>query len=223
MNRMLALLGVAAIVALCGLSPAGAAVLAPGTGPVAPDVFGTGPTGDVLAVSGTPFATPGGDTGTLLTAVVRDTPNGTLDFLYQWTAAAGNQDNFIATSAISFDSFDTDVGYLSAGASLSAALVSAGFTTPNGGIPTDVQRSLSGNTVDWFFPGTAFLPGATGAILMVKTSAFFFEAGVAGIQDGTTANVPAFSPAVPEPISLLVWLGIGGVGLVARSWAGRKR
>lgn len=230
MNRLVShfpvLLGLAAILAVAGSSPAGAVVLAPGDGPFAPDVFATAPTGTVLAILGpTPFATPGGDAGTLLTAVVQDTPGGTLDFLYQWTANAANQDNFVAVSAISYNSFGTDVGYITPGAALTPALLAAGFTVPGAAIatPTSVQRSVSGNTVDWFFPGLNFLAGDTSTILMVKTSALFYQPGVAGIQDGTTANVPAFAPSVPEPMSLLVWGGMGIAIVIARSWARRRQ
>jgi hypothetical protein len=213
-NGLTVFLGLAAVLGLLVPSAAQAAILAPGDGPVAPDVFASAPTGAVLATLGpTDFTTgTGKDSGTLLTAVVEDTPGGTLDFLYQWTANAGNVDNFTKTSANLFAGWATDVGYIVGAAALGADLLAAGFTAPSGAtipVPTSVQRSApSGDSVDWAF-GQLFNPGDKTTILIIKTNARAYTDGISGILDGSTANVPSFSPAIPEPASILVWMGFG--------------
>ena len=54
-------------------------------------------------------------------------------------------------------------------------------------------------------------PGETTAILVIKTNAFNYTAGITGIIDGTTTNTPSYAPtAAPEPASMAM---IGG-GLI---------
>jgi hypothetical protein len=224
--RCLASLAAAAIVGL-SLSAAQASILAPGDTAV-PNAFSS-PTGAVLASSVATGVTGGGDVGTLLTEVVQDTPGGMLDFLYQWTAGANNLDDFSLASAIRFGAGSVDVGYIAG--SLTADLIAAGFAAPSGAtipIPTQVHRSApSGNTIDWFFGNLGdassytFNPGDKTVILEIKTDANSYYDGMAGIQDGTTVSLPAFSP-VPEPATLIVWSLLGaGSWLGVRVWRRR--
>jgi hypothetical protein len=224
--RLSVLCGAVVIAALLGTS-ASAAVIGAGSGEVAPDVFSSDPTGSVLAHRTQTVTTPDGDSATLVTAVVRDTSTGGLDFLYQWTAASTNGANFTETDGLNFGAYTTDVGYINTGTAVSAALTAAGFVTPSGAsvpVPTDVERSIDGNTVDWenwLTSGLAnFNPGDVSAILEVQTNATAFGSGFAAIIDGGAANAVAYQP-VPEPWSLLVWAGFGGLAAVYQ-WRRRR-
>ena len=217
--RLSALCGALAIVALIGTS-APAAILTAGQGNTTPDTF-SAPTGTVLATISSTFTTGTGvDSGTLVTEVIR-TGAGTLDFLYQVTANSSNPDNFSTVSANTFSGtylagVSPDVGYVTGPVS--------GFSTPTAGItPNAVSSSSpSGSSIDFFFNSgsNGIAKGDVSAVLEIQTDATSYAAAIDGVTDGSTANIASYGP-VPEPWSVLVWAGFGGLAAVYQ-WRRRR-
>jgi len=153
-------------------------------------------------------------TGLLDTKVYSDPTSpfgpGHLDFVYQFSNDPNpNNDNILHLAASSFSGYLTDADFV----------VGSGT---GGNHPTTVARDSAnlGDTVDFNFP-LAFdvVPGATSAILVVKTNATSFTAGTVSIQDGGNASINAPAPAsVPEPATL----SIAGFALCALGMRRRK-
>jgi hypothetical protein len=74
------------------------------------------------------------------------------------------------------------------------------------------------NTVSPF--ASDFTPGTTTPVLVIETNATTFGDGFAGTIDDVVGAGPAFEPT-PEPWSLLVWVGFGGIAGVYQ-WRRRR-
>jgi hypothetical protein len=100
---------------------------------------------------------------------------------------------------------------------------SAFYVTGTGAAPTEADRSTGvGGTVGFMVsvPG-----GGSSDLLVVRTNATGYTAGVAGISDGTTVNVASYAPttaAVPEPGTYAAFL-VGGLGVLGLMVGARKR
>lgn len=153
------------------------------------------------------FTTTAGTTsGTIESAVYRESGSGTLDFYYQ-----------IANSASSATSLkretNTDFGPLT-------PLIETGFRPDgsmltgtnfvNGTMPPDTaDRDKTGRVVGFNFVfGDVLSPGQTSKVLIIATLATSYGAGNAEIIDGGAVTVGSFGPisSVPEPISLVLTL-----------------
>ena len=135
-------------------------------------------------------------------------PYGGLTFVYQFTLGTGS---YIAErfTASSFAKWMVDVG-------VNAALVGAVGTVG----PSTASRSLApGKVVSFSFVPIAVMPGQTTFDLIINTNAPSYAGGTFSIQDGTSASLKGFAPAVPEPASL----GLLGTGLLALAGGLRKK
>src|SRR5262249_20497341 len=152
----------------------------------------------------------------------QETATGNLDFLYQFITDPGSSKVEHITGN-DYDSFTTDVGYLTSNAidpglgSFSLPAVTAGTRDP-----LFADRSFDapgvGNVVSFDWPGIDAFFGISD-ILIVKTNAKNFAAGVANAIDGGTVTRPGFEPVspVPEPGTLgLVLGGLFAGRLIAR-------
>ena len=158
-------------------------------------------------------------TGTLITAVYQDA-TGRLEFDYQFIN--NGPDDVRSLTGFNFSVFSTDVGYRDA--------AYGSFVTPSIGTtpPIFADRDGDGSTVGFEF-GTglsAINAGETSLILVIKTDAPEFMAGVASVIDGAAQTVDAFQPTgtpigpaadVPEPATLLlVGSAVIGMGVTVR-------
>jgi len=194
-----------------GLSSQGqAALLPPGSGPTAPDVFAS-ETGTLLATQTGSFSYGSGLTaisGNYREQVYREA-SGTLNFVYQFSATSGTGEvtRFTVTN---FAGFTTDVGYLTS--------TPSGFSAGTA-IPATVDRSPSGATVGFNF-SPSVTAGTTTVPLIVVTDATNFTASNVNFIDGGVSSQPGFGPApsVPEPASFMLLAGMmmGGAGLAYR-------
>ncbi len=130
-------------------------------------------------------------------------PYGGLDFVYYVTNnSPGEENNRLTVNG--FAGFLTDVGY----------------QTPSGAgiVPSDVDRSGLLNFGDVIgFNIFTINPGDTSAVLVIQTNATHITIGNSSVIDGASAHAPIYSPAVPEPSSLvLACLGLLGLAAVAR-------
>lgn len=125
---------------------------------------------------------------------------GDLDFVYSVLNGATSTASISGIAATAFTGFSTDVGYFTATA------------FPGGTIaPTTVDR-ISANIVGFNF--NSFAPGDESLVLVIKTDATAYGAGLLNITDdaGGNGSVMALAP-VPEPGP--VWpLGCALLGVV---------
>ena len=185
-------------------------------------------TNGTLVISTTEsFSTPGGLTGTLTEAVVKDGLTGDLDFLYQWSASSTNSDTFKNTSDLHFAGFTiSDASPLNTGpGTLPSYLTSVGFVATPGTVATVQGISRAGgpgDTVTWAYQATAqglsdFTPGASTPVELIATNAASWGYGISGILDGSTANITTFEP-VPEPSVISVLVAMAGFGGLSLFW-----
>ena len=203
--------GVCRVIAGLALVISGAtaygAVLVPPQSPIAPDSW-TSCTGCVSLGSGI-FAT--GSTSASLGFVysagilTNDPLNpyglNDLDFVYSFLNNATSTALISRITATNFTGSNTDVGYYTAAA------------FPGGTIaPATVDRTTA-STVGFNF--NSFAAGDEGLVLVIKTNATAFSAGLLNVVDssGASTSVAAFAP-VPEPA--LLWPVAGSlIGMAA--------
>jgi hypothetical protein len=218
-----------AAILLLGSSTAHATVLVPGA-TVVPDLL-AGPAGTLEdSAVGLPFDT-GDVMGTLTAAVVRNAA-GTLDFYYQITVAldsidslARNTNSAFALLAPSFV-FATEVFFRTDTGGLGDFV-----DGDSGATPLTADRNLTGRTVGFNFLNlpveSGIDPGETSRILVIRTNAVDFTAGISSVIDGGVDSVDTFAPdLVPEPASLvLLGSAFAAAGYMARHRGakGRKR
>jgi hypothetical protein len=206
--------GVVMVAVALGVRPASATPVAPG-GSVVPSAF-AGVPGTLLATTGpVAFTSALGASdfsGTVIESVYADSSTGLMDFVYQFHNNASSAQAIEQMSNSPYGPFTADV----------QLDVSTGFGpfTAGGVAPASANRSVSGNNIAWQFAGTDLAPGATSAILMIKTNAPAFGPGnVSFINEGTATLTNMFAP-VPEPGTVAL-LALGLVGLGVRRFARR--
>jgi hypothetical protein len=187
--------------------------------------FGTDPSffpTNVLANTGVvAFTSVGGlYSGTYDEIVAKDNTTGNMDFIFQVHNDIGSTDAIGRITTVSFDHFNTDVGYSS-----TVFITAMGFGTR---FPSTVDRSVSGDVVGFNYADVVageLMPGQTSDLLVIKTNATSFGDGFINMLDGDTARVAGFAPtATPEPGSVGLLLGgLFGAGLfLARKFRVRQ-
>lgn len=207
----------AGFVLAIGVSVGVAAILSPGAGPVAPDVFSIGYSGTQQAFtspsSGTPFTTSGGSiSGNALMQVLSDPSNafcsGCLDFIVQIKNNPGSTANITSLTLSGYASFQTDVGYdsQSVGGSTECGPADQGFCNVSGqGALGTVSRDATGNVITFNFAGSGLAPGQSSVDFVVETNSNSFASAtlsVVGANGSSAAGIGGiFAPpaAVPTP------------------------
>jgi len=202
MFTLLALVGIALIP-----TPASAIVIPPGGFDPSPLPAGTVASSGFLNTSTGTIAN--GDLNvTLRTAVYVDSVTGKLDFAYQASVLNGsaNLDRLTATSFKGFvtdyycdmaptgsfwDNTSTIVGSTSAARTPSGAQVTANFDSLGSGIVG---------------------PGQATCVLIIKTDATNYQAGIFQGINGGVVQIASFAPG-PEPSSMAI-AGLGALGLI---------
>jgi hypothetical protein len=219
-------IAIAVIVAgVLAAAPAHATSLAPGGSVTTPNAsFGPiayGNSGTVLAsfVNEAPtFSSTPSFTGTLTTEVIKES-GGTLDFLYQITAATTNTTNIHRVTANDFTNALTNVQFGTAGFS---------FVAPTNSMMSGADRSSDGSTIGWSIvpagSSGGVAPGEISQVLIVRTNAITFTTGNTFAIDGGIMSFNSFAPLqfVPEPSSLAL-AGIGVLGTIGYGLRRRKK
>ncbi len=176
--------------------------------------------GGVLITSQTnPFVAPPNNgnpslyNGTMFSGVYNEgaaNSLGGLTFVFQIANSASSTDPLDRVTDQSFTGFQTSAFYSTSSGTM---------------VPTSAFR-IGTASIGFRFetaanPGIGtLLPGATSDLLIIRTNAPSYTAGLAGISDGTTINTPSYAPAsaVPEPATLATFAlgGLGLLGLIAR-------
>jgi hypothetical protein len=213
-------------IALSFAFPAGAVLLAPGAGPLPPDIFTGQAPGALLANTGLEAfssLTPA-FTGVARAEVFRNGA-GFLDFYYQVANNASSPDAINRLTASSFAGFSTDVGIRTDGSGVPLFV--------NGSVlAATVDRGVVGDEVGFNFPTpNDIAPGLTSVLLEIKTNATQFTSGNLAIINSSVAEVAAFAPAAaamePGVLALfgagLALLGFGRRGFErVRRWLRRQ-
>jgi hypothetical protein len=176
------------------------------------------PTGTLLASisENYSFSTTAGTTKGIVKTAVYQEAGGTLDFYYQVFNDATSATAIARLTADTFTGFDTWLGFR---VDCGALPCGAGFV--DGTVqPVTADRNGAGSVVGFNFspPDSAkVLPGTTSSVLVISTNATSYQPGDLSIIDGGTQTLPAFQPAVPEPMSfMLLGSGLLCLGLLRR-------
>ncbi len=167
----------------------------------------------------------------------KNNPYGGLDFIYQVqnTSGSGSGVNLAGMDAFRYGTFNTDVIAANPGAS-SFANGSNSFGTPGptGNNPTNATRSNNGsgvgNQVSFLFGSGAsgtLDPGSFSDLLIVRTDATTYTAGIVDFFDGGTSEhlagyQPAGPTATPEPSSVVLLSVCLAAFVVCGAWQLRK-
>jgi hypothetical protein len=167
-------------------------------------------------------------TGTLRSAVYRNSLNNQLDFYYQFMNNSSSIDSVSRITMTSFAAFTTDVGFTTQdidGTSGGGSPVKSNFVQ-NATLmqaPSLANRPSQG-TVGFSFgngsvPGDAIDPGETTRILVIRTNALNYTLGNTSTLNGAIATYQTFAPtSIPEPGTYaLIGVGLLGIGLGRRN------
>ncbi|MHB1424368.1 MAG: hypothetical protein ACYC3I_14435 [Gemmataceae bacterium] len=232
---------VAAAALIAGPSLAWATPLPPG-GSVSPSIVnGTGVSSGftILADSGWQSSSTGnpafgGGTGQVREIVVSgdtNNPSKGLDFIYQLqnTSSTSSAVSLAALNAFTYGSFSTDVVAANPGASSfsNSGNSFSAPTTGGGSNPTSATRSSNGTEVSFNFGSSGngtLAPGSYSDLLIVRTNAPNYSAGIFDFSDGgTSSQLNGFDPAAaPEPASVILLAGCLACLGVAGVWPRRK-
>src|ERR1051325_9985395 len=171
------------------------------------DCTGTTVPSVLLASNSAPFTSSTGfDSGTLISAVYRETGSGTLDFYYQ-VVLNTTSTNCGGSGQPACDpiSRETNVNFNNGGSWTTwvatrgdaVDVFSAGTV-----FPITADRNAAGNVVGFSMQppdGAKIQPGQTSAIMIVSTNATNYTTGNASVIDGGVTTVSAFQPASPPP------------------------
>jgi len=219
-------------VLILGASVAVAAILSPGSGATAPDVFNIGYSGTQEAFtspsSGTPFTTGGGSiTGNALMQVVSDPSNafcaGCLDFIVQITNNVGSTANITSLTLSGYASLQTDVGYdaPSVGSVDECGPADGGYCNASGtGTLGTVSRDATGNLITFTFAGSGLAPGQASVDFVVETNSPSYASATLSVLGANSSSAtgiggifaPIGAPTAPSPTpapSTALLLGVG--------------
>lgn len=170
-----------------------------------PSAFPTG--GTVLDTVTTPFTSSTID-GTVVSQVISGDPSnpyGGLTFTYSLSMNTFSSDSASEITIGSYGNTIDDVSFNLTGAEVA---------------PSNFTRSTTGDgsVIRFLFAnGGGLMPGQTGALVVVQSSATAFAPAVGGVIDSQTVNISTLAP-VPEPgiVSLFV-AALGVFGLWRRN------
>ncbi len=160
--------------------------------------------GTVVDSVSSPFVTPT-FTGTIVTTVISgdlSNPFGGLTFIYQVANDIGSVHPISRATMNGFTGWLTDVSY----------------QVPTTGVaPALINRPTADFVGFTYFDaplGSGLItPGATSAVMVIRTNAPAYRGNFVSVIDGFVATVPSFSP-IPEPATMAL-LGLAGI-LAAR-------
>ena len=166
-------------------------------------------------------------TGTLRSAVYRNSLNNQLDFYYQFVNNASSVDSISRITMTNFGTFTTNVGFTSQdidGTTGGGTPVKTNFVqnTTLMQAPSLANRPSQGTLGFNFGDGTVssdmINPGETSRILVIRTNATNYNNGSTSTINGAIATYQTFAPtAIPEPGTYaLMGAGLIALGLVRR-------
>jgi hypothetical protein len=180
------------------------------------DCTGTAVASVLLASASAPFtSSTGAYSGTLISAVVRETGSGTLDFYYQvvitttsTNCGGGGQPGCDPIAR------ETNTNFNNGGAAATPPPTWTTWAATRGDavgpfsagtvFPIYADRNALGNIVGFSFnppDGAKIQPGQTSSILIVSTNATNFTLGKSSVIDGGVTTVTTYQPAAAPPPS----------------------